>query len=173
MYSNLKRTPSDFSGDSMGSERFTVLDEMLTLLNKRRSKEDQLNFDTEFKILLMDTPDIGKDLLAFMHHISLDNRKVHEKVIDTHRHVMDKLFERLDKDNLSEKEIEYIYIELRDLSEKVDKARKSWKDWVDKIGYGLVGGLIVGLTGYATSKYHKNSVKERDIIDGEFTDIER
>ena len=156
-------------------DRFSGLDELLTLIGKRRmmSKEDQMNFDNEFKVQLLVMPTLGKDLLAFIHHLSLDNRKIHEKVIDTHSHIIDKLFERLDKDNLSEKEIDYIYIELRDLSEKVDKARKSWKDWVDKIGYALAGGLIVGLSSYFTSKYHGNSVKKRDTIDGEFIEIEK
>ncbi|WP_144660979.1 hypothetical protein [Bacillus tropicus] len=166
--------PFGASDSTESSDRFNGLDDLLTLIGKRRmlSKEKQIDFDNMLKDQLLTTPALGKDLLDFIHHLSLDNRKVHEKVIDTHRHIIDKLFERLDKDNLSEKEVDYIYIELRDLSEKVDKARKSWKDWVDKIGYALVGGIIVGLSGYVTSKYHNNSVGKRDVIDGEFIDIE-
>lgn len=135
------------------------------------TKEEQVTLENIIKTQFMNTPQLAKDVLNFIRQLSADNQKVHDKVIDTHRNTIDKLFERLDKDNLSEKEIDYIYDGIKDLSEKVEKARKSWKDWMDKIAYVLLGSFAVALGGYVKSKYDNQSTKERDIIDGEFTDI--
>ncbi|MCU4815298.1 hypothetical protein OB973_05400 [Bacillus cereus] len=149
------------------------MDKIIGILGGRikGTKEGQATLENIIKTEFMNTPQLAKDVLNFIRQLSADNQKVHDKVIDTHRNTIDKLFERLDKDNLSEKEIDYIYDGIKDLSEKVEKARKSWKDWMDKIAYVLLGSFAVALGHYVKSKYDNQSTKARDIIDGEFTDI--
>lgn len=113
---------------------------------------------------------MGKNILIFMQNLSKDNRAIHEKVIDTHKNTIDKLFARLDKDNVSEREIGFIYEELKELSRKIEDARKSWKDWVDKIAFVVMGGVAVLIGTYAQSKLGTDSAND-DIIDGEYSDV--
>ena len=125
------------------------MDKIIGILGGRvkGTKEGQAALENTIKTQFMNTPQLAKDVLNFIRQLSADNQKVHDKVIDTHRNTIDKLFERLDKDNLSE------------------------KDWMDKVAYVLLGSFAVALGGYVKSKYDNQSTKERDIIDGEFTDI--
>lgn len=97
-------------------------------------------FDEVFRMKLMATPELGKDILNFIVSLSDQNQKVHDKVISVHQTTIDHLFRRLDKENINEEEIGMIYGELRFLTEQVDKARKEWKDTVEKV---VVGGLVL------------------------------
>ncbi|MGI8317162.1 hypothetical protein [Halobacillus mangrovi] len=155
------------------------MDSIIGVLGKRikLTKEQRKELEESIRKDFLESPQLGKDLLVFMQSLSLDNRKVHEKVIDTHKDTIDKLFVRLDKENLSEKEIELIYGEIRELSEKIEKARKSWKDWVDKAGVGLLAIIATLIGGYAKSRLDSkySAGDDPDIIEGEYseTDDER
>lgn len=123
------------------------------------SKEKVVELDEIFKGKLMATPELGKDILNFIVNLSDQNQKIHDKVISVHQSTIDQLFKRLDKEDITEKEIEKIYDELRFLIELVDKARKEWKDTLEKV---LIGGsiLVTGAIGtYVAAKL--NDEKEK------------
>ncbi|WP_404275357.1 hypothetical protein [Exiguobacterium undae] len=103
-------------------------------------------FDEVFRMKLMATPELGKDILNFIVNLSDQNQKVHDKVISVHQTTIDHLFKRLDKEHITEEEIGMIYGELRFLTEQVDKARKEWKDTVEKIAAGTLM-LVTGAVG--------------------------
>ena len=124
------------------------------------SKEKIMEFDEVFKNKLMATPELGKEILNFIVNLSDQNQKIHDKVISVHQTTIDHLFKRLDKEDITEKEIEKIYDELRTLTELIDKARKEWKDTVEKV---VIGGavLVTGAVGtYVAANINgKNRIK--------------
>ncbi|MEY8188741.1 hypothetical protein AB4X15_03570 [Peribacillus simplex] len=107
----------------------------------------------------------------FMHKLSSENKAVHEKVIDVHKDTINRLFERLNKDNISEKEMGYIYKEISSLSEKIEDARKSWKDWAGKVGFGLLGILATFAGGYASTKLDERNKRSADVIEAGFNEL--
>lgn len=105
------------------------------------SKEKMMEFDEVFRTKLMATPELGKDILNFIINLSDQNQKIHDKVFSVHQTTIEHLFKRLNSDNITEEEVGRIYDELRFLTEQVDKARKEWKETLEKVLVG--GGLLV------------------------------
>ena len=116
-------------------------------------------FDEVFRMKLMATPELGKDILNFIVNLSDQNQKVHDKVISVHQTTIDHLFKRLDKEHITEEEIGMIYGELRFLTEQVDKARKEWKDTVEKIAAGT---LMLVTSAFGTYIVNKLSNKGKN-----------
>ncbi|ANU09413.1 hypothetical protein BBH88_03355 [Planococcus antarcticus DSM 14505] len=131
----------------------------MEMFNQRAklSKEKIVEFDEAFRAKLMATPELGKDILNFIVNLSDQNQKIHDKVISVHQSTIDHLFKRLDKEDITEEEMGMIYGELRFLTEQVDKARKEWKDTVEKLA---IGGLVL-VTG-AVGTYFAAKLNDRD-----------
>lgn len=122
------------------------------------SKEKIMELDEMFKTKLMATPELGKEILSFIVDLSDQNQKIHDKVISVHQITIDHLFKRLDKEDITEKEIGMIYDELRFLTEQVDKARKEWKETVEKV---LIGGAVL-VTGAVGTYFTTKSLGKKD-----------
>lgn len=142
-----KRNDADESFEFQQDNDQEVLTGMEMFLQRAKLPKAKLaDFDEVFRMKLMATPELGKDILNFIISLSDQNQKIHDKVISVHQTTIDHLFKRLDKEHVTEEEIGMIYGELRFLTEQVDKARKEWKDTVEKIAAGTLM-LVTGAVG--------------------------
>lgn len=150
------------------------LDKYIRVMGKKNvfNKKEQLETAKIIKQEFLQSPEFAKEILVYMKTLGDNNKKIHDKVIDAHQDTINKLFQRLESPNLKEGEIDLIYEFLKDLSEKIESARKDYSELTKKVFLGGIAIIGTALVAYNTGKNNNYADdEESDYLEAEYKEL--
>lgn len=124
------------------------------------SKNNQKMKLEVLKEVFIGNPDLAKNVLEYMKFLGASNQKINEEVIEVHRETINKFICRLDSPNITEREIELIYESIKDLSEKIESARRDYSELTKRVLVGIGTVAMAVVTVFVTGQNRNYTKKD-------------